>query len=88
VTSPEVTVRATPTGARHLLQPCTALEGTTCRCYPGRPLACRRYRCALLDALDAEEVDLDQAREVVAAVRAFGPGAAPDGFLTFHFGRR
>jgi Fe-S-cluster containining protein len=81
-------VRAGPRGGLHLVQPCTALEGAACRCYQARPLACRRYRCALLAALEAGEVELTEALEVVAAARAEPPSPEREALLTFHFGRR
>ena len=74
-------------GGRHLVQPCSALRGGACACYPERPLACRRYRCALLAALEAGEVELGPALEVVARARALAGAPEAADFLTFHFGR-
>ena len=31
-------------------QPCGCLEGTRCTIYPQRPVACRGFRCRLLDS--------------------------------------
>ncbi len=52
-----------------LLQPCAALNGTCCRVYTQRPLACRRYRCLLLEAHETGEVSLEGAQAVVELVR-------------------
>jgi uncharacterized protein len=84
---PGVTVREGALGGRHLVQPCTALEAGACACYPVRPLACRRYRCALLAALEAGEVELPPALAVVARARALRGTSEAAEFLTFHFGR-
>ncbi|MBL8920288.1 MAG: YkgJ family cysteine cluster protein [Myxococcaceae bacterium] len=57
-------------GAHHARQPCPALEGRSCRVYAERPLTCRRFRCLLLEAHEADEVSLAGAVEVVASTRA------------------
>jgi len=85
---PGVTARAAAAGGRYLVQPCTALAGADCGCYLARPLACRRYRCALLAALEAGEVGLPEALAVVAQARQAPASPAREDFLTFHFGRR
>lgn len=53
-----------------LAQPCAALRDLRCAIYDDRPDACRRYRCMLLVALDAGEVSLPEAEDVVAEARA------------------
>lgn len=58
-----------PPGRAHGVQPCPALEGTCCRVYAERPLTCRRYRCLLLEAHDADEVSLAGAEALVARGR-------------------
>jgi Fe-S-cluster containining protein len=82
-----------PRGAKHVPQRCAALEGTSCREYVARPLACRRYECLLFGAMREGEVSLAESLEVVARARALvaaGPDAhvERESFLTFHFGRR
>jgi len=73
------------------VQPCVALEARAgesgvehvCRHYAGRPETCRRFRCRLLVALEAGEVDLAEALAEVASVRAeverVGALLPPDG---------
>jgi hypothetical protein len=77
----------TPTNARFIPQRCAALEGTTCRCYAGRPLACRQFECSLLIAVRDEEVSLAEARAMVEKARALDGQPKRDS-LAFHFGRR
>lgn len=67
-----------------LPQPCAALRDLRCTIYDERPDACRRYRCMLLAALEAGEVSLPEALDVVgeararlAALAADLPGAGP-----------
>ncbi|MFO0747801.1 MAG: YkgJ family cysteine cluster protein [Myxococcota bacterium] len=43
-----------------LVQPCVALDGTRCTVYGDRPHTCRAFRCNLLIALEADEVELDE----------------------------
>jgi len=43
-----------------MVQPCEALDGLECQVYVARPGPCRAFRCALLDALAADEVDLSE----------------------------
>ena len=56
-------------GAHHGVQPCPALDGTSCRVYERRPLTCRRYRCLLLEAFEAQEVSEAGALEIVETVK-------------------
>jgi hypothetical protein len=57
-------------GQAHGVQPCAALRGLTCQVYERRPLTCRRFRCLLLEAHEADEVSLAGARQVVDETRA------------------
>jgi uncharacterized protein len=57
-------------GQHHGVQPCPALEGVVCQVYEKRPLACRRYRCLLLEARDAGEVSLEGAVQIVEQTKA------------------
>lgn len=71
-------------GAHHARQPCPALDGMHCRVYEARPLTCRRFRCLLLEAHEADEVSLAGAVEIVASTRALRAKVAealgvPDG---------
>jgi len=87
----ELTVISSAGGARHVPQPCAALEGCRCRAYEGRPLACRRYECLLVGALRSGEVSMPEAIAVVARARELvrtGTPAEREDYLTFHFGRR
>jgi Fe-S-cluster containining protein len=84
----EATAGTTEQGGRYLVQPCTALGADGCGCYLSRPLVCRRYRCALLAALEDGEVALPEARRVVARLRALAPSSEREELLTFHLGRR
>lgn len=84
VTRPPTQEGAPP--ARHLAQPCAGLVDRSCSCYRERPAACRGFSCLLLIALEADEVGLPAALQVVEGARA----AAPDrraAYLRFHFGR-
>lgn len=66
-----------------LPQRCAALAGTCCTIYGERPAGCRRYRCMLHVALEADEVGLDEAQARVrethgllaALAAALPPGA-------------
>jgi hypothetical protein len=49
--------------------PCPRLHGASCTIYPERPSTCRTYRCGLLAALEAGQVELDDALARVAALR-------------------
>jgi Fe-S-cluster containining protein len=77
-------------GGRHVPQRCAALEGSVCRVYAQRPLACRRYECLLFGALREGEVALPEALEVVRRAQALvaSRAAEREDYLTFHFGRR
>lgn len=80
-------VTTLPTGARHLAQPCAGLQGRACSCYEQRPRPCRGFKCLLLTALEAGEVGLPAALEVVARART-EPTDSRAEYLRFHFGRR
>lgn len=80
-------------GDQALAQPCEALEGTLCRVYESRPLACRDFVCTLWKALDEGEAPLAEARAIVAqahalirAVAEAAPGLPRHG--TLHAARR
>jgi uncharacterized protein len=57
-------------GDQALRQPCGALEGTCCRVYAERPLACRDFVCTLWKAFDEGDARLDEALKIVAAAHA------------------
>jgi Fe-S-cluster containining protein len=61
-------------GQHHGVQPCPALEGVVCQVYEKRPLACRRYRCLLLEAHEANEVSLEGAVQIVNQTKALRAG--------------
>ena len=63
-------VLARPDGRHAFRQPCAALSDCTCRIYAERPRVCRTFHCALLSALSADEVGLDEARALVDRVKA------------------
>lgn len=44
-------------------QPCRALVSRTCSIYEERPAVCRRYRCTTLVALEARQIDSNEARQ-------------------------
>ncbi len=49
-----------------LSQPCAALQSDKCcAVYQSRPIACRWFRCLLLDAMQSQEVSLKQAKDIV-----------------------
>lgn len=80
-------------GDQALSQPCGALEGTCCRVYEGRPLACRDFVCTLWKAVDEGEARLPEAQAIVArahalisALAAAAPGLPRQG--TLHAARR
>jgi Fe-S-cluster containining protein len=60
---------AIPAGRFHGEQPCPALKGTVCGVYGARPLTCRRYRCLLLEAHEADEVGEAEAIAIVETAR-------------------
>lgn len=81
-------------GSRRLPQRCACLDGTRCTAYARRPTACRRYECLLAVALNADEVPLPAALDIVAtahqriaAARSSETNAvaARDQYLRFHF---
>lgn len=86
----QLAVTRSDKGARYVPQRCAALQGTVCRAYAARPLACRRYECLLLNALREGEVSLTDALAVVHRAQALVASESParDEYLTFHFGRR
>lgn len=60
--------------------PCPKLEGTLCGIYGNRPRVCGRYRCGLLQKLEAGDVSfeaaaakVDSAQGLVARVRDLAP---------------
>jgi hypothetical protein len=56
-------------GGPRLPQPCPALAGCRCTVYPDRPARCRQFDCALLQALAAGQVNLEQALRRVRRTR-------------------
>lgn len=80
-------------GAHHGVQPCAALEGLRCRIYEERPLTCRRYRCLLLEAREADEVSEAGALAIIETVRQLRQALAeavgrPDGGPAVEAARR
>lgn len=67
-----------------LRQPCSALEGTTCRIYEERPMRCIAYRCHLLEAFEADEVSFDEAMGVVTLAKEL-EGVQRSQFVDLHF---
>lgn len=61
----QVKTTKTSDGTLRLNQCCTALEGKDCRIYFSRPEACRVYVCDLGEALNHDEVTLEEAMAVV-----------------------
>lgn len=51
-------------------QPCAMLRGQLCAVYEGRPPACRRFRCTLLERYEAGDVALDEARRRIAEAKS------------------
>ena len=51
-------------------QPCPLLRGQLCGVYEGRPPACRRFRCTLLERYEAGEVGFDEAKEKIGRARS------------------
>ena len=56
--------------------PCPKYRGC-CTVYAERPRACRDFRCALLRRLDANEVSLDDALDIVREARRLADEALP-----------
>lgn len=54
---------------RLLRQPCAALDGCRCRCYPARPLHCRLFECALYQAAERGDLHLDKALHIIRSAR-------------------
>lgn len=70
--------RSAPAAASRLPQPCAALRDRRCAIYDERPHTCRRYRCMLLAALEAGEISLPEALDVVGEARAHLAALAAD----------
>ena len=49
--------------------PCPKLSGSCCSIYGERPKVCRRYKCALLNGLEAGLIGFDAAATTVAGAR-------------------
>ena len=49
--------------------PCPRLDGTICTIYGSRPRVCGRYKCQLLQDLEAGAVDLDEALDKVGVAK-------------------
>lgn len=49
-------------------QPCRALSGTSCTIYHDRPSVCRAYRCVTLEAFNAGDIAIEEARKRVSDV--------------------
>lgn len=49
----------------HLLQPCTAHTGTSCKVYENRPARCRLFVCRQLIRVEAGEISEADAREAI-----------------------
>ncbi|MBA3666260.1 MAG: YkgJ family cysteine cluster protein [Sphingomonas sp.] len=61
--------------------PCPRLSGSQCTVYPDRPRVCSRYKCVLLQNLEAGNIALEGAlhhvavaKQLVARARADAPG--------------
>jgi uncharacterized protein len=50
-------------------QPCSALEGCRCKIYTERPDYCRKFECALLQRVNAGEVDIAAAEKLVRTAK-------------------
>lgn len=61
-----ISVETRPDGSVALPQRCAALNGCECRAYAQRPTRCREYQCNLYSAVQADEVDVQEALRVVA----------------------
>lgn len=61
--------------ARFML-PCPKLDGTYCTIYGSRPRVCGRYRCQLLQDLQAGETSFATAAEKVATARSLADRAS------------
>ena len=46
-------------------QPCPAFTNRCCRIYADRPDSCRTYSCKVLTALEADQISLDEAHELI-----------------------
>jgi len=58
-------------------QPCQVLADRKCSDYAQRPVACQRFRCKLLRAFEAGQVEMPAALEVIARVEALVAKAGP-----------
>jgi uncharacterized protein len=57
-------------GSTHLKQRCSQLQGTCCKAYERRPLACKRFECLLFQALKDKELPLSAAQEIVLEMKS------------------
>jgi Fe-S-cluster containining protein len=57
-------------GAVAFQQPCAALAGGRCGIYAERPQVCHDFKCLLLIALEADEVSLEAAADIVRRTKA------------------
>lgn len=58
--------------------PCHFLRDSACTIYADRPKVCARYKCGLLDRLEAGTISLDEALEKVAEAKALVAQAATE----------
>ncbi len=72
-------------GHQWFSQPCPMSNCGSCAIYESRPATCRRYRCDLLKAFEAAEIEYDEAvkkiasaKSLLAAVVADDPAACQD----------
>jgi hypothetical protein len=69
--SPRVRASLVTEGEKQRLPlPCVHHDGTRCTEYEGRPSACSRYACRLLGRVERGEVELGEARAIVAQIKA------------------
>ena len=62
-------LEADRSGASAFALPCPRLEGDLCGVYARRPSSCREYRCGVLRRLEAGEIGLERALEIVRGAR-------------------
>jgi Fe-S-cluster containining protein len=58
-------------------QPCVKWQRTCCSIYSQRPRSCRSYSCSLLDAVEADTLDLGGAHARIAEARRLIESARP-----------